>query len=164
MRAALGVLLLALMGAAGPPRPLLFGQCPTADPYLDSLIQTLWDQRNTLAEADFKTKVREIRSYSNLALLKKVVKKGDPVTLCYDFPDAARTNVKYFRVRQGQTPAGAYVEKIKLTPDTTSYTFTPTVNSHLFISAVYSMPDPVTGQVTIIETPGSNHVQIVLEP
>lgn len=82
--------------------------------------------------------------------------------MCFDFPDAARPGVKYFRVRMSQTPAGSYnaVPSLNI-PNTRNYVqFVITHSTHVFLSTVWDEKDANGNIIATHESEGSNHCWI----
>jgi hypothetical protein len=90
------------------------------------------------------------------------VAKGTLVTACFDYPDELRPQLRYFRVRLSQTPAGAYNVVAQLPPDSHFYRFTANSEAHIFVSAVANDVDD-QGNPIAIESPGSQQVWVAIE-
>jgi hypothetical protein len=89
----------------------------------------------------------------------KEVARGESVTITWEYPEEIRAKVKVFRIRKGQSPAGAYIAFASVARTESSFSFVPPGSCHVFVSAVWDEVQP-DGSTITRETPGSNHVQI----
>ena len=92
----------------------------------------------------------------------KEVVRGQPVTITFEYPADVRDKVKFFRVRKGQSAAGAYIAFGTVPATGSEFTFTPVGSCHVFVSAVWEETQP-DGSIVIRETPGSNHVMVTVK-
>lgn len=91
----------------------------------------------------------------------KEVARGDQVELTWDYA-GDREPVKFFRLRRAQTFAGAYINFATVSKASSSFSFTATLSCHIFISTVWDETQP-DGSTVTRESPGSNHVQIIVK-
>lgn len=92
----------------------------------------------------------------------KEIAPGSSVTITWEYPDELRPAVKFFRIRKGQSPGGTYIAFASVSRTASEFTFSPVGSCHVFVSAVWDYTDP-NGVISTRETPGSNHVQIVVK-
>ena len=91
-------------------------------------------------------------------MIKKSAKSGDIITLCFGFT-GDRSRVNYFRVRISATPPGPYNQWFRLPNDAIGFTFPMKKAYHIFLTTV-----GLDDTQTVIESPGSNHVEVALNP
>lgn len=78
------------------------------------------------------------------------VVKGDPVTVCFEYDEAERSGVQYFRVRSSQAMAGNYGEWFRLANDSKGFTFKADRTRYLMITAVSTTKETVPDDVVRI--------------